>query len=222
MQALIPDVPEFCRLVFLEEQLISEKDSILRVIRGVGGFVKEHRLDEGRLPIWIRDRARRLGCKISIEAIEELAAAVGPEARLLNSELTKLATYCGDDTIEAKHVRMLVSDARKANVFAMVDAIGSRQPDAVLREIRKLLGEGDHPLRIMAMVVRQFRLLIQVKELTEQGASPDEISSKAGVPFRGVAGLQRQARNFSFAQLERAYRSAPGLRRPGQDRRLRA
>jgi DNA polymerase-3 subunit delta len=87
----------------------------------------------------------------------------------------------------------------------MVDAIGARQPEAVLREMRGLLGDGDHPLRIMAMVVRQFRLLIQVKELTEQGASPEEIMSKAGVPYRGVAGLQRQARNFSFSQLERAY-----------------
>jgi len=202
---LLPEVPEFCRLVFLEEQLIPEKDPILKAVRTMGGFVKEHRLDESRLAIWIRERARKIECKISSEAMEELGAAVGPSSRLLNSEMVKLATYCEDRTIEAKDVRMLVSDARKANVFAMVDAMGLRQSEAALRELRKLLTEGDHPLRIMAMVVRQFRLLIQVKELSEAGLPPEEIAQRVGIFFRTVQGIQRQARNFSFQQLEAAY-----------------
>lgn len=202
----LPTVPEFCRLVFLEEQLILERDPILQAIRNLGGFVKAHRLEEGGLSTWIRSRAARLGCKMSAEAVEELAAAVGPNARLLDSEIQKLATYCGGETVKREDVRSLVADARKANVFALVEAIGLRQPEVALRELRKLQAEGDHPLRIAAMVVRQFRLLIQVKELSETGASPDEIARKTGAPFRGVAGLQRQARNFSFEQLERAYR----------------
>ncbi len=202
----LPSVPEFCRLVFLEEQLIPEKDAILQAIRKLGGYVKAHRLEEGGVAGWIRARAPRIGCRISPEGVEELAAAVGPNARLLNSEMVKLATYCSDRPISREDVRELVADARKANVFAMVDAVGLRQPEAALRELRKLLSEGDHPLRVMAMVVRQFRLLIQVKELSEAGASPDEIARKAGAPFRGVSNLQRQARNFSFQQLERVYR----------------
>jgi DNA polymerase III subunit delta len=203
---LLPEIPEFCRLIFLESQLIPEKDPILKAVRAMGGFVKEHRLDEGRLSMWIRERARKVGCTISTEAVEELGAALGPNSRLLDSELVKLATYCEDRSIEAKDVRLMVSNARKANVFAMVDAVGQRQSETVLRELRKLLAEGDHPLRIMAMVVRQFRLLVQVKELSEAGLPPEEISGKVGMPFRGVQGIQRQARNFSFPQLEAAYK----------------
>lgn len=202
----LPSVPEFCRLVFLEESWIQERDPVQKAIRTLGGFVKEHRLDEGRLLLWIRDRARKLGCKISVEAIEELAAAIGPNARVLNSEILKLGTYCGDRQVEARDVRELVSDARKASVFAMVDALGMRQPEVALREVRKLLADGDHPLRISAMIVRQFRLLIQVKELSEDGSSPEEIAQKVGTSPRTVAGLQRQARNFSYGQLEEAYR----------------
>ncbi len=202
---LLPTVPEFCRLVLLEEQLIPERDPILKAIRGMGGFVKENRLEDGRVIFWIRERARKLGVAFSTEAIEELGSAVGPDSRLLNAEMVKLATYCGERTVEARDVHLLVSDARKANVFSMVDAIGQRQAEAALREMRRLLAEGDHPLRIVAMVIRQFRLLIQVKELTERGAAPDEIAGKVGMPFRGVAAIQRQARNFSYAQLERAY-----------------
>ncbi len=203
---LLPSVPEFCRLVFVEEQLIPERDPILQTIRDLGGYVRVHRLEEGGTSAWIRGRASRIGCKFSPEAVEELAAAVGPNARLLNSEMVKLATYCGDRVISPTDVAELVPDARKANVFTMVEAVGLRQREVALRELRKLLSEGDHPLRVMAMVVRQFRLLIQVKELSEGGASQDEISRRAGVPFRGVTNLQRQARNFSFQQLEQIYR----------------
>lgn len=203
--SLLPEVPEYCRLVFLEEQLIPEKDPVLKAVRAMGGFVKEHRLDDRGLATWIRERARKIGCKISAEAMDDLGEAVGPNARLLNSEMVKLATYCEGRTVEAKDVEILVSDARKANVFAMVDAVGQRQSEAALRELRKLLADGDHPLRIVAMVVRQFRLLIQVKELSEAGLPPEEIAQRVGIFYRTVQGIQRQSRNFSFQQLEAAY-----------------
>ena len=206
LAAFLPSVPDFCRLVFLEEQLVPERDPILKAILGLGGIVRVNRLEERGLIGWIRDRASKVGCRVSAEAAEELAVAVGPNARLLNGEMIKLATYCQERTIGAEDVRSLVSDARKANVFAMVDALGLRQPEVALREMRKLLGEGDHPLRIMGMVARQFRLLIQVKELTESGAGPDEIARAVGLPPRASASLQRQACNFSFEQLERAHR----------------
>ncbi len=202
----LPSVPEFCRLVFLEERLIPERDPILQCIRSLGGYIKVHRLEETGVVRWIIQRSRKVGCSFAPAAAEELALAVGPNARLLNGEMVKLATYCGDRAIQVEDVRALVIDARRANVFAMVDALGQRQPGVALRELRKLLSEGDHPLRVMAMVIRQFRLLIQVKELSEAGVSQETIAQKVGMPYRGVPGLQRQARNFSFEQLERAYR----------------
>jgi DNA polymerase III subunit delta len=205
LQRFLPTVPEFCRLVFVEEQLIPERDPILKVIQGFGGFVKAHRLDERGALGWTQARARKVGCRLSVEAADELATAVGPNSRLLNSELLKLATYCGDRTVGVDDVRALVGEARKANVFAMVDALGQRQAGVALRELRRLLAEGDHPLRVMAMVIRQFRLLLQVKEMSEAGASPDEIAPRIGSPPRAVHGLQRQARNFSFSQLEHIY-----------------
>ena len=136
-----------------------------------------------------------------------LVAAVGPNARLLNSELVKLATYCGERTVRAEDVRALVGEARKANVFAMVDALGQRQTGVALRELRRLLAEGDHPLRVMAMVIRQFRMLLQVKELSEGGAPPEEISrpKDRGRRREPCQGCRRQARNFSFSQLEQIY-----------------
>ena len=91
--ALLPTVPEFCRLVFLEERLIPEKDPILQSIRSLGGYVKAHRLDESSLVGWIQQRAKKVGCKLAPHAADELAMSVGPNARLLNSEIVKLATY---------------------------------------------------------------------------------------------------------------------------------
>jgi DNA polymerase III subunit delta len=205
LQRFLPTVPEFCRLVFVEERLIPDRDLVLKTIQGIGGFVKAHRLDERGLLGWTQARARKVGCRLSVEAADELSTAVGPNARLLNSELVKLATYCGDRTVGVEDVRALVGEARKANVFTMVDALGQRQTGVALRELRRLLADGDHPLRVMAMVIRQFRLLLQVKELSESGASPDDIASRIGSPPRAVHGLQRQARNFSFSQLEQIY-----------------
>jgi DNA polymerase-3 subunit delta len=56
------------------------------------------------------------------------------------------------------------------------------------------------------MIVRQFRIMIQVKDLAERGVPPQKIGAQLGLHhFVAEKGL-RQSRNFSMAQLGTIYR----------------
>jgi len=72
-----------------------------------------------------------------------------------------------------------------------------------------LLDAGEHPLALLGMIVRQFRIMIQVKELSGQGlragAQQDMATRLKLHPFV-VKKTTRQAMDFSMGQLETVYR----------------
>jgi DNA polymerase-3 subunit delta len=61
------------------------------------------------------------------------------------------------------------------------------------------------------MIVRQFRLLIQMKELAGAGVRPAEAARQLHVPTFVAEKLARQARAFSMPQLEAIYRELLAL-----------
>jgi DNA polymerase-3 subunit delta len=71
--------------------------------------------------------------------------------------------------------------------------------------LHQLLNEGEHPLALLGMIVRQFRILIQVKELTERGLSQQDIATRLKLHRFVVQKAVRQAMNFSLEQLEVIY-----------------
>jgi DNA polymerase-3 subunit delta len=134
-----------------------------------------------------------------------LAALVGNDLRLLDQELEKLLLYAGQRQITTNDVRALVSRARQESIFDLVDCVGQRQTDRALQLLHLMLEDGAVPLYLLAMLARQIRILIQVKELGAQGLTQPEMARRLKLhPFVVEKGVV-QARNFIMAQLEAAH-----------------
>src|SRR5690606_2131182 len=67
--------------------------------------------------------------------------------------------------------------------------------------LKDLLHGGQGVAPILAMIARQFRLIMQCKEYYRQGYSADVISSKLGQPGFVVKKCIAQSRNFTMEQL---------------------
>lgn len=157
------------------------------------------------LPDWIRSRARTRKVKLDPAAIQDLAEYVGDDLRQLDQELIKLADYASGRIVTREDVRTLVPATRAASVFEMVDALGLGNGSAAGRLMQHALDmDGEPPLRLLAMIARQYRLLIQVKALQSQGARPPEIARTLNVGEWTVPRFVNQASRHSFARLERA------------------
>jgi DNA polymerase-3 subunit delta len=202
-------LPETTRLVFVEDKSISQSNLVHRLaLADERGHVKEFKPPQGReLNRWIEERVRKKGGQISPAAVEELAAFVGNDLRLLDQEIEKLIAYVDlVRPISEDDVRLLVSYVREANIFEMVDALGQRDSQQAAKLLHQLLDEGEHPLALLGMIVRQFRTMIQVKELNAQGLSQQDIAARLGLHRFVVKKAVRQAMNFSMEQLEVIYR----------------
>ncbi len=205
----LPRLPETTRLVFVEEKSLPAKHPILRLAQQQErGYVKRFDPpDEKALPRWVEERVRKHGGEIEPQAARQLAAVVGADLRLLDQEIVKLVTYANAERVIAKQdVDTLSPYAQAAVIFDLVDALGRREGSTAARTLHRLLEAGEHTLGLLGMIVRQFRLLIQVKELKARGANKSAIARSLGLHPFPAGKLYDQATGFTAAQLETVYR----------------
>lgn len=205
----LPHLPPTTRLVFVEEEALAASHPVVKLARQEPqGYVKRfERPDTKALPQWIKKRVQTHGGEIEHRAALRLAAVVGAELRLLDQEILKLVTYtAGQRAIEEADVEALVPYSQEAIIFDLVDALGHRDGRTAAQTLHRLLEEGEHPLGLLGMIVRQFRLLIQVKELKTNGASSRDVANVLKLHPFPASKLYGQASHFTAAQLEKVYR----------------
>ncbi|MDH7486069.1 MAG: DNA polymerase III subunit delta [Anaerolineae bacterium] len=207
----LDQVPESTELVFVEAQTVSHGHPLLRRIQELAQdrrarvmLCQRKRRDD--LVNWIETRARARGGQITRDGTYELINTVGDNLRLLDQELQKLIAYtAGQRAIGREDVRLLVPEAAEANIFQMVDALGQGNGRRAIVLLHQLLDEGAAPLYLLSMIVRQYRLLLQVKELIAQGLRPSAIASELKLRDFVVEKMTGQARRYSLPQLEAIY-----------------
>jgi DNA polymerase-3 subunit delta len=90
-------------------------------------------------------------------------------------------------------------------IFNMVDALGQRSAQNAAVYLHRLLDTGDHPLYVLTMIVRQFRLLIQTRWLIDQRHTVPDITNRLKLHPYVAQKLYSQALRFTPAQLRVAY-----------------
>ncbi|MCJ7567433.1 MAG: DNA polymerase III subunit delta [Anaerolineales bacterium] len=151
---------------------------------------------------WVKDRCSSLGGAMSADAARLLAESVMDDPYLAHQEIVKLLDYVNlERPIELMDVEKLTPFRGQTNIFAMVDAVGERRMSDANRYLHSVLSEEDS-IYVFAMVIRQFRLLIQAQAALEEGK---EIASELNIPNFVAQKIASQARAFSASELERIY-----------------
>jgi DNA polymerase-3 subunit delta len=159
-----------------------------------------------RMAEWIRQEAKNQGGRFSFEAAAALVAHVDNDTQLASLEITKLLTYVdGQREVELSDVEELTARGGQANVFEMVDALAEGNASLAQKLLHRLLEEEDE-LNLFGMVVRQFRLLLQAREILDEGKGVAEINQEVAHRDFLARKLADQARRFDMPGLEAIYR----------------
>ena len=153
-----------------------------------------------------REAARR---KLHVEdaAIAALVDSVGTDVSALDDAFTRLSLYVGvGQAIDLGAVEACVSRIRVESIWALVDAVSARDRRTALKAAGSLLGDREPPLRILALLARQLRLLGRARQALDSGASPDAAAAAAGAPPFKARELAYAARRMSLPELQRAFR----------------
>lgn len=179
IKAYLPRIPATTDLVFVEREEFDKRTALFTALKKLA-TVQEFVPKEGaEMQRWLQSRAKHLDVKLAPDAGALLVEFVGNESRALLNDLHKLANYVGSGgTISADAVRLLVQDTSESSVFAFVDALAARQLGPAYRLVHALLDEGEPALKLLSLVSRQVRILLQVKDLSERRLAPPAMAAE--------------------------------------------
>ena len=86
----------------------------------------------------------------------------------------------------------------------MTNAIGKRDQKQALSLYYDLLSLKEPPMRILYLIIRQFRILLDLKSMNQKGLDAKTMASKASIPPFAVRRSLDQAASFSEKELRQA------------------
>lgn len=154
---------------------------------------------------WIQERARSYGGSISPHAASELAQRTGNDLRVVDQEIQKLLAYTGyKKIIDQDDVEFLTADIRTGDIFALVDAVGNRNPKTAMKILERLL-ETDEPISIFGMIVRQYRLLIQARDFLDLGGNQNALAVNLNIHPYVAEKIGYQVKLYAMDDLKKIY-----------------
>lgn len=198
-------LPPYTTLVLMDGPLTAGHNPLLEALSAHATVAHFPPLRGAALGSWLRKRVAQLEGGISPRAVRLLMELVGDNLWIMSNELEKLLAYAGDRVVEEEDVKALVSAAREANIFAMIDSILQGRSRQALTTLHRLLDEGDPPPHLLAMITRQLRLLVMAWELKGQGLSQDEMRQKLGIAPYALRQIVELLPYYSMERLKAAY-----------------
>lgn len=213
---LLESIPESTILYLVIPDLIERKDW---AVLGRSSFLKKWveknpekaEVIEKKLPAiqgmreWIMKKAAAMGGQIESSAAQAIVTSVGNDTRLASFELEKLLLYVDyERPVDITDVQEIVTGSMSVSVFDMVDALVAGNARDALRTLHRLFEDQEIPV-LFSMIVRQFRLLIQTKEILNERGNSGTIQKELNqIPFVADK-LIRQASIFTIDQLVSIY-----------------
>ncbi len=203
----LASIPPTTRLIFVEHSKLADSNKVLKAAPkdGVRFFAAPKDSTQ-----WIIKHAKAQNLEIEPAAARALSLVTGSDLRLADSELTKLAAYAnGERPISEKDVILLTPYVAETNLFAMTDALSQGNSREAATLAHRLLAQDEDAIALFGMIVRQFRLLLLVKEHLSGGGdrSSSAIAGAIGIHPYAAEKLSVQSRAFSIQQLEQIYRT---------------
>lgn len=191
-------------LVFVEKE-IDKRSKALKAADKAGLVVEFTTMDEATLARWIYGRAQKNDKRISERDIHYLIEKAGTDMTNLETELEKLICYCMDrDIITAQDIDAVCIRNPEDQVFDMIDAMAEKKQKKAIELYYDLLALKVEPIRILALLVRQFNILLQAKRLKANGTDNRTIAQRVGVSPYFIGKYISQASRFKYDYLRSA------------------
>lgn len=163
-------------------------------------LVLDHNLEQ-----WIEKRVETEGGKINREAIDLLSIYVGNNLWQMEKEISKLAAYKEKEIITAKDVELLTKAKLEENIFRFIDAIESRDAKLAIKLINEQIENGTEVGHLLSLIIRQFRILLQVKDCLNNKISPLKLASQLKIHPFVIKKAALQSQKYSFEELKKIY-----------------
>ena len=121
----------------------------------------------------------------------------------LENDIRKIIAHSQGEEVVMDDVASTVSTNLETNVFAMLDAISRNRKDEAYRLLHNLLVSGESVFGLLSLISSQLELILDVKEMREEGLTPPQIQKKLGIHEFRVKKAWGVTEKYSVNQLKK-------------------
>ena len=202
--AYLPKVPASTILLFDCAQKPDARKKLYTAVKKLGGVVTFSRLQGRELTLFVVRAFRDRGKNCDERTADFLVFTCGDNAATLLCEVEKIASAHPEaPDVTAEDIRALAVPSVESRVFDLVDAVVAGQETRAFSILRKLLLMREDRVAILAMLLRQYRLLQHVKIMQYEKRSQQEAASALGLSPYVFSQYLRQAALCTGGQVRR-------------------
>jgi DNA polymerase III subunit delta len=202
----LKDIPESSVVVFVQPKPDKRK-AFYKSLFKVATVETFKSLDPADLTRWIQAEVRKAGGLIDRTAADYLISMTGQSCWRLSKEIEKLTSFCLNRAITKHDIDHIVSPSIEANVFHFTDALGAKDHKKAIANLHRSVAAGENLRQLFYMIVRQFRLLLQVKSYKDQypATNPASMASSLKIHAFVARTVSSQTGRFDMTELTSAY-----------------
>ena len=198
-------------MIFVESE-VDKRSKTYKAAVKAGSAVDFSMPDERMLTSWMMARVKQAGKTMTQEAWTEFFDRTNDSMDHMNLEMEKLLSYVYDkDCISLADVEAICTKQMHSKVFDMISFIASKDLPKVLELYHDMLAAKEPPIRILALIIRQFDQMYLMKDMASQGMNVSTIASKLGSRDFIVRKNLGLARNFTMEQIRALLEDAADL-----------
>lgn len=201
---------ESTRLVIFAEGKLDSKRRLVKLLKRDAQIIEATTPKEQDLKRYFSGQAQELGLHFVGDSLDQLLLKSGYDFGELQKNLALLQAYKEDGQITLQDIEEVVPKSLQDNIFDLTQMILKRQIDQARNLVKDLRLQGEDEIKLIAILLGQFRMFSQVKIFSEEGqsesqivASLSELSGRKVNPYQVKFAL-RDSRRLSLSFLKQA------------------
>ena len=201
---------ESTRLVIFAEGKLDSKRRLVKLLKRDAQIIEATTPKEQDLKRYFASQAQELGLQFVGDSLDQLLLKSGYDFGELHKNLALLQAYKENGQITLEDIEEVVPKSLQDNIFDLTQMILKRQIDQARNLVKDLRLQGEDEIKLIAILLGQFRMFSQVKIFSEEGQSESQIvASLSDLSGRKVNPYQvkfalRDSRRLSLSFLKQA------------------
>lgn len=198
--------PDTILVLMAPYEKLDARKKLVKSLKKQATIVEVNQVSERETQAYVQQALQAKKISIEPAAFQELLNRTDGQLGLIMAQLPKLMIYAAQSQrIDSAAVNALVTKSLTQNVFDLVNDVLRYHTQSAVELYHELVAAQEAPLKINAILLGQFRLLLQVKILAQAGYSQGSLASTLKVhPYRVKLAMQ-VVRQFDQPTLRAAY-----------------
>lgn len=200
----VKNIPEYLNIVFVESE-VDKRNRLYKAVSSSGYVADLNMQDDKMLEKWISQIAAADGKSFDRQALRLFIERTSDSMDNMKTELDKLMCYCLEKkVITVEDVMTICTEVTENRIFDMIAAVGMKNQKRAMELYYDLCTLREPPLKILALMERQFNMLYQAKILSDEGYDSKTIAKKMSIMAFIAGKYLSQAAMFTAESLKNA------------------